>query len=91
MKLSGEATTRMIIEGQPTWRADASFEGDLNKLPLTAKLQEPFRADLRGELLTLANNFHWTGKPTFTISICRLSAAAAHSASSPANSRSVAR
>ncbi len=62
MKLSGETTTRMIIEGQPTWRADASFDGDLDKLPLTAKLQEPFRADLRGELLTLANNFHWTGK-----------------------------
>ena len=28
MKLSGETTTRMIIEGQPTWRADASFDGD---------------------------------------------------------------
>jgi hypothetical protein len=61
MKLSGETTTRMIIEGQPIWRADASFDGDLDKLPLTAKLQEPFRADMRGELLTLANNFHWTG------------------------------
>ena len=61
MKLSGEATTRMIIEGQPVWRMDASFDGDLDKLPLTGKLQEPFRADLRAELLTLANNFHWTG------------------------------
>jgi translocation and assembly module TamB len=60
-KLRGEATTRMIIEGQPMWRADASFDGDLDKLPLTAKLQEPFRADMRGELLALANNFHWTG------------------------------
>jgi translocation and assembly module TamB len=62
MKLRGEATTRMIIEGQPVWRMDASFDGDLDKLPLTGKLQEPFRADLRGELLTLANNFHWIGK-----------------------------
>jgi translocation and assembly module TamB len=62
MKLSGEATTRMIIEGQPTWRMDASFDGDLDKLPLTGKLQEPFRADVRGELLTLASRFHWTGK-----------------------------
>ena len=61
MKLRGEATTRMIVEGQPVWRADASFDGNLDKLPLTAKLQEPFRADMRGELLTLANNFHWTG------------------------------
>jgi translocation and assembly module TamB len=59
--LSGEATTRMIIEGQPNWRADASFDGSLDKLPLTAKLQEPFRADMRGELLSLSNDFHWTG------------------------------
>jgi translocation and assembly module TamB len=60
--LSGEATTRMIIEGQPNWRADASFDGSLDKLPLTARLQEPFRADMRGELLSLSKDFHWTGK-----------------------------
>jgi len=62
MELSGEATTRMIIEGQPTWRADANFDGTLDKLPLTMQLFEPFRADMRGELLTLSSNFHWTGK-----------------------------
>ena len=62
MELRGEATTRMIIEGQPGWRADASFDGTLDKLPLVAKLQEPFRADMRGELLELASNFHWIGK-----------------------------
>ena len=62
MKLSGEATTRLTIEGQPTWRLDASFDGDLDKLPLTGKLQEPFRADLRGELLTLSKNFHWNAR-----------------------------
>ena len=62
MLLRGEATTRMIIEGQPEWRADAIFDGTLDKLPLTAKLQEPFRADMRGELLELSSNFHWLGK-----------------------------
>jgi translocation and assembly module TamB len=62
MKLSGEATTRMIIEGQPEWRADASFDGDLDKLPVTGKLQVPFRADLRGELLELSKNFHWQAR-----------------------------
>jgi len=62
MLLRGEATTRMIIAGQPEWRADANFDGSLDKLPLTAKLQEPFRADMRGELLELASNFHWIGK-----------------------------
>ena len=51
----------MIIEGQPEWRADASFDGDLDKLPLTGKLQAPFRADLEGELLALSKAFHWTG------------------------------
>src|SRR6185295_13993222 len=61
IQLSGEATTRMLIEGQPEWRADATFAGDLVKLPLTGKLQAPFRADLRGELLELSSNFHWTG------------------------------
>ncbi|HEU4781448.1 MAG TPA: translocation/assembly module TamB domain-containing protein [Steroidobacteraceae bacterium] len=62
MELSGEATTRMIIEGQPTWRADSNFDGTLEKLPLTLKLFEPFRADMRGELLSLSTAFHWTGK-----------------------------
>jgi translocation and assembly module TamB len=61
IKLSGETTTRMIIEGQPEWRADATFDGDLDKLPLSGRLQVPFRADLRGELLELASDFHWTG------------------------------
>ena len=62
IKLRGEATVRMIIEGQPTWRADASFDGDLEKVPVTGSLLEPFRADLRGELLELSSKFHWTGK-----------------------------
>ena len=61
-RLSGEATTRMIIEGQPEWLAETSFGGDLAKLPLTGKLQTPFRADLSGELLELNTDFHWRGK-----------------------------
>ena len=62
MKLRGEATTRMIIEGQPEWLAEVSFDGDLDKLPLMGKLQTPFRADMRGELLELSTNFHWQGE-----------------------------
>ena len=61
-KLSGETTVRMLIDGQPEWRTDLTFDGDLDKLPLSGKLQVPFRADLRGELLELASNFHWTGQ-----------------------------
>lgn len=60
--LKGETTVHMIIEGQPNWRADATFNGDLDKLPLTGKLQEPFRADMTGVLLDLADHFHWNGK-----------------------------
>src|SRR4030095_16883067 len=26
------------------------------------RVEEPFRADVRADLLTLSNNFHWTGK-----------------------------
>jgi translocation and assembly module TamB len=62
MRLEGEATTRMVIEGQPEWVSDASFKGDLLKLPITAKLHAPFRADLTGELLDLNKAFHWTGE-----------------------------
>jgi hypothetical protein len=61
-KLSGESTTRMIIEGQPEWLADASFDGDLNRLPVTGTLLTPFRADFHGDLLDLSTNFHWQGK-----------------------------
>jgi translocation and assembly module TamB len=64
IKLSGESTTRMIIDGQPEWLAQASFDGDLATLPVTGKLQAPFRADMRGELLELNTNFHWRGKAT---------------------------
>jgi len=62
MKLRGEVTTRMIIEGQPEWLWDASFDGDLDKLPISGKLQTPFRSDVQGELLEMASNFHWIGK-----------------------------
>lgn len=62
IRLSGESTVRMIIEGQPEWLADAAFDGDLDKLPVTAKLQTPFRADFAGEMLTLSSIFNWNGK-----------------------------
>jgi translocation and assembly module TamB len=62
IKLRGDATVHMLIEGQPQWRADASFDGDLDEVPVTGLLHEPFRADFKGQLLTLSNNFHWNGK-----------------------------
>ena len=53
IKLRGDATVHMVIEGQPQWRADASFDGDLDEVPLTAILHEPFRADMAGRILAL--------------------------------------
>jgi len=91
IELRGEATTRMIIEGQPEWRADANFDGDLDKLPLTATLQEPFRADMRGELLELSSNFHWIGKADVHNFDLRAFGAGARSASSRARSTWAAR
>ncbi len=61
MKLSGEATTRIIMAGQPEWRGDVSFDGDLAKLPVTGKLLTPFRADVTGELVDLSKAFFWKG------------------------------
>jgi len=61
-QLSGETTVRMILEGQPEWRGDFGFDGDLDKVPLSGKLLAPFRADMQAELLELSSNFHWNGK-----------------------------
>ena len=91
-KLSGETTTRMIIEGQPEWRADASFDGDLDKLPVSGKLQTPFRADLRGELLELATQLPLDRQVRGAqLRPARLRRAATRSASSAARSTWAAR
>jgi translocation and assembly module TamB len=61
-KLSGEVTARLNIEGQPEWRADASYDGDFDTLPIVGKLLTPFRADLAGALFALTDNFNWSAR-----------------------------
>ncbi|HUQ11832.1 MAG TPA: hypothetical protein VM146_16075, partial [Steroidobacteraceae bacterium] len=61
MRLKGESTVRIVLKGQPEWRADTSFDGDLGKLPVIAQLQVPFRADFDGTLMDLSKAFFWKG------------------------------
>jgi translocation and assembly module TamB len=62
MQLKGESTIRIIMAGQPEWRADTSFDGDLGRLPVTGRLQTPFRADFTGTLMDLSKAFFWKGQ-----------------------------
>ena len=45
--------------GQPAYVVDGSARGDLDILNVVARTQSPFRADVTGQLLDLANHFHW--------------------------------
>ncbi len=47
--------------GQPAWTADGNALGDLNALNIVAHTASPFRAEVTGQLLDLANRFHWAG------------------------------
>jgi translocation and assembly module TamB len=47
--------------GQPAWILAGSARGDLNVLHVVAHTENPFRADVSGQLLDLTNQWHWVG------------------------------
>lgn len=53
----GEITWRP--RGQPVWQLTADAAGDLDKLPVSARIVAPFRSDLSGEMLDLTHHWHW--------------------------------
>jgi len=59
--LRGNLRLAMHPEGQPAWAARASFDGDLNRLPLEGTISEPLSADFKGSITTLAAGWHWMG------------------------------
>ena len=48
--------------GQPVWRLTANGAGDLDKLPISARILAPFQSDLSGEMLDLTHHWHWQGE-----------------------------
>ncbi len=81
-ELSGETTTRMIIEGQPEWLAETSFDGDLAKLPLYRQTADavPRRPERRaaGDVHAISTG---AARPRCTTSTCAPSAPVTRSAS----------
>jgi translocation and assembly module TamB len=60
MQLEGEGRFTLQFEGQPEWRAAATFAGDLTKLPIEGTLDAPFRATFKGAADTLTTGWHWS-------------------------------
>src|SRR5215469_5050094 len=45
--------------GQPVWRLTANAAGDLDRLPISAKILAPFQSELTGTMLDLTHHWHW--------------------------------
>ncbi len=61
IQLQGETRLSMNADGQPPWLANAQFDGDLDRLPITGALLAPFNADFHGAALALSGDWHWQG------------------------------
>ncbi len=62
IQLQGETRVSMAAAGQPPWLANAQFDGDLERLPITAVLLAPFNADFHGDARALSGDWHWQGE-----------------------------
>jgi translocation and assembly module TamB len=61
LAFSGQAYAIWQLPNQPRWTATASFDGNLDALPLKAALTAPFHATVNGSLLTLTEGWHFKG------------------------------
>ncbi|HEY7889115.1 MAG TPA: translocation/assembly module TamB domain-containing protein [Steroidobacteraceae bacterium] len=48
--------------GQPVWRLTGNAAGDLDRLPVRAKILAPFQSELTGVMLDLTHHWHWQGE-----------------------------
>jgi translocation and assembly module TamB len=53
--LDGQMVGVWQPEGQPTWQAAATFDGDLDDLPFNAAVSKPFNATLKGNAVLRAD------------------------------------
>ncbi|MEO6080109.1 MAG: translocation/assembly module TamB domain-containing protein [Steroidobacteraceae bacterium] len=60
--LDGEMEITWSIAGQPDWLILARFDGDLDKLPLTGRIEKPFHAGFEGAVTTLNKGWKFAGK-----------------------------
>ncbi len=57
----GKASSDWTPDGMPAWRFDASFDGDLDKLPLRLDISKPFHAHIDGAATDLNDHWQLTG------------------------------
>ena len=62
IRLQGETRLSMAAPGQPPWLANAQFDGDLDRLAITAALLAPFNADFHGDARALSGDWRWQGE-----------------------------
>ncbi|HEV2443829.1 MAG TPA: translocation/assembly module TamB domain-containing protein [Steroidobacteraceae bacterium] len=48
--------------GQPAWQLTGNAAGDLDKLPISARILAPFQSELSGAMLDLTHHWHWQGE-----------------------------
>jgi len=60
----GEADLRYRPEGLPEWHILAKGDGDLDRLPIQASIDQPFHAEVNGTAQTLTSAWRYTGKAT---------------------------
>ncbi|MET0282692.1 MAG: translocation/assembly module TamB domain-containing protein [Steroidobacteraceae bacterium] len=49
LRLAGEGTVAWDLPNQPAWQIATRFDGDLEDLPLTAEISQPFHASIKGQ------------------------------------------
>ena len=62
LRLAADGQIFWQPRGQPGWRLMASAAGDLDKLPISARILAPFKSELDGEMLDLTRHWHWRGE-----------------------------
>jgi translocation and assembly module TamB len=62
IQLQGGARFSMDAPGQPSWLANAQFEGDLDRLPISGALLAPFNASFQGDARALNGDWRWQGE-----------------------------
>ncbi len=60
--LDGDVVTTWRTPGLPDWLITARFDGDLDRLPLTGRIEQPFHADITGAATTLNKGWKFAGR-----------------------------
>jgi translocation and assembly module TamB len=64
LRLAANGLITWQARGQPVWRLAASAAGDLDRLPMSARILAPFQSELDGEMLDLTHHWHWQAEAT---------------------------